>query len=285
MVSLKTGQKKSRGALMSAFRLALILVMIAGMIVVLPGSASRDAGAVVTGPTDAVSITLIDPPTSIAAGDSVSFEMQVQGGPAINDGEYNFTAILDGKNTTGGTVTDGGSSQDGKFDIEITAPTATGRIYLEINATSTKDNVTEFNIMRFRFSIRSAINIKATLNNTGVATIQDAEVSIYLDGKYVGRRTTGPITGNSSTDIILLVPDTGLSSGRHTVTLKLENASMLVRFWQDSGTSSTELTTSFYKEPESINHSGFVFIGVMVVLIVIMVSWILFKRSYRKKKK
>src|SRR6058998_3705326 len=76
-------------------------------------------------------------PTAIAPSSTHSYVITVTGGPAENNGTFHVDYSLEGDDLTGADpqITRQLANRQGKFDVNVTAPSAEGTIVLLVKAT------------------------------------------------------------------------------------------------------------------------------------------------------
>jgi hypothetical protein len=217
----------SRSGRAAVLAFALLLLALAAPLA--PGlSPSSDAAAY-----GGISIQL-DRPTFAGKEQVVMCTLTVTGGPA-EDGSANFSykAEIVADNATGSLVTpSSGSSSTGVFKINVTMPKeAPQTIKVKVNATSKGGSPATSKYLEQEFEIKvvDPIVITATVYNMGSIDAKNVTARFFADGELLGSRVFN-VTALSHTQLVYNWTFEKISSGKHVVTIYVDDPNELVEF-------------------------------------------------------
>jgi len=251
--------------------LAILLVGLLLLVIVLPFA---------SGPTAAAGTSaVLEGPTVLAKGAKVEYTLSVSGGPGgFPGGGYTYTAKLVGKNLTGSSVTpNSGANASGAFRFNVTAPTAPGTVTLQVDIKSTFGANSEELRRELELTVVTPILFVVTLRNTGPVAANDVEVDFYVDGSFLGSKSSDvPAAGSVVVSYEWAVAN--LRTGKHVVTAIIDRNGELVEF----STGDNVLTQTFYIEPEQ-NLAGIILSPLVAVLAVLLTLALLRKPGRRPR--
>ena len=213
-------------------RLLLVTALLSLVLQCVPPSApsaSRNAAAY-----GGIDIQL-DHPTFAGTNEKVQVTLRILGGPAEETGgNYSYVAKITASNMTGAGVSPerGGPTQSGVFQFNITMPgEAKQTIKIEINATSAPgiSGDSTYRVAGFEMKVVEAVVIAATVYNIGSVSADNVTASFYADGTLLGTKTFN-LSGLSSTVLHYNWTFLNLKSGKHVVTIEIDNSNNLVEF-------------------------------------------------------
>lgn len=232
------------------------------------------------GPGQAASIALVlEGPTVLAKGSKTEYALTITGGPgAFPGGEFSYTAKLLGKNLTGSSVTPStAKSSDGLFRFNLTAPSATGEVTLQLVAASTLGGNSEELQRESEIDIVTPIVFSVTLLNSGPVAADDVGVDFYVDGSYIGSKSAAvPASGTAAVSYEWAVAS--LRGGAHELTAIIDRTSELVEFT----TGDNVLVRTFYIQSEQ-NLIGSILTPIVALLAAMLVLLLLRKPGRRPR--
>ncbi|MEM3851471.1 MAG: CARDB domain-containing protein [Methanomassiliicoccales archaeon] len=152
-----------------------------------------------TAATPPVSATLSGP-TLVASGSTHTYVLRVSGGPSLTGkANYSFSAVLHAKNTTGLSITPtSGSSALGVFYINITAGGAAEIVTATFNITSGSGSSVVNASKSFLITVVHAIVITVPVINEGQVGVTYANLSLYINGRYIETETVNLSAGQKT---------------------------------------------------------------------------------------
>ena len=221
---------------MTSRRLAsrvLLGVMLAAVLA-FPGSLLSHTGTNVAA-YSGISI-IFDHPEFGAAGKEVQCTITMYGGPAADvGGLYNWTAeITASANSTGAAIVPsvGSQKESGVWVVNVTMPgtgdqTVTVKIVGTSSASSGGASVTASS--EFEMKVVIPILIKATVSNTGEIDANNVTAKIFADGVLLDTQTIN-VSAGSTTTVTYNWTFLSIKSGRHVVTVMVDDPSKVVEF-------------------------------------------------------
>lgn len=147
----------------------------------LAGAGVQYAGASTGGPI----VAALGGPQLIGNGTTHEYILNVSGGPA-GEGNYSYTGFVQAKNTTGLSISPTtGTSAGGRFVINITAGTAAEIVTVLFNITAGSGNQQISANKTFLLTVVKPVIITVPVTNQGSSGVQNANVSLYINNKYI----------------------------------------------------------------------------------------------------
>lgn len=175
--------------------IAVILLLLLSMLAYVPSAAhasSASPSVSFGGPIEAS----LSGPTLISSSTTQQYVLTVTGGPA---GNYSYTAYVSAKNTTGLSPTPTtGTSADGIFYINVTTGGTAEVVTLTTNITAGTGNAQIYSIKSFLITVVNPITITVPVTNEGSSGVQNANVSLYVNNKYIESRNLTLSAGQTS---------------------------------------------------------------------------------------
>jgi hypothetical protein len=148
-------------------------------------------------------------------------------------GNYSYEADIEADNTTGSSINPtSASSASGVFKLNITMPgEAPQKIKIIINATSRggSPSVTKYLEQSFDMKVVDPILVTATVYNMGDVDARNVTAKFYADGTYLASRVFNVTAGSSATLTYNWTFD-NIRSGRHVITVVVDDSNELVEF-------------------------------------------------------
>lgn len=168
----------------------------------------------------------IQGPSAIAPSSIHPYVIIVSGGPAELNGTFHIEYSLQGDNLEGGDpqVPRPQANREGRFDVNVTAPSAEGTIVLFVNARSEGEGGqgNETREARYVINVFRPVELRATLRNDGAAAALNVTVLFFVDNQLVGNASAARIdAGGEATVNITYIP-VNLPPGRHTVRVQAD---------------------------------------------------------------
>ncbi len=190
--------------------LALAVLAVLASALSVPTARAQPVAAVISGPT------------AVAPSSVHEYTVTVSGGPAVhapNGGTFSIEYVVQGDNTVGAdpVVPRPLANAQGKFFLNITAPSAEGVVQLYVKAKSSNITANETTETRLSIYVALPVELRATLRNLGAATATNVTVLFYVDDKLVGNTTVARIEAGASLDVNVTYIPVGLADGQHTV--------------------------------------------------------------------
>jgi len=253
---------------------ALLLLTCALLLTAFPMTAQAQSG------DDKVNIEL-DGPARVATGSTFEVTITVSGGPAPASvfGEYSYTATLDMMDWSGLPKVDprNGSSQNGVFRMNITAPDTPQMLRLTINAVSEDDVNISRHTRTFEFKVIKPMILHANVKNTGTLDVNDVNVRFYADGELVDTVTVNIPAGQTQN---VSVEWLTYSDGLHTIMVKVGGGGNVVQLDNGQGT----MVNDVWIGPPEKNRWAAIYIIIAVAMVVFLVfAWSWASRKRREK--
>jgi hypothetical protein len=215
-------------------------------------------------------------PAYAGMNETVQCVMTISGGPADPGGNYSYGATVIGTNTTGSL-----SQQSGVFTLNITMPlVAPQTIKIRVNATSTSETGTSSDTLQQDFEIKVVIPIvlKATVFNTGPVPVSNVTARFFADGTLLSTQVIN-ISANGTKSLSYNWTFLKLSTGKHVVTITVDDPNNIVEFTDGNNVISREIWVG-----NQSNIAGAVLTaGVIVLAVLVFLMW--FQKPARKSKK
>ncbi len=257
--------------------LAVLALLLLAPALAAPAGAAAPAAVVPASSTSPVTPVTgnLTGPKLVATSSNGTFYLNVTGGPAVIDGGFegtiNWTANVTASNTSGVVVSPDNGSITNATSQPVHLTVSTGQLVesvtLVVHAISSLGTSNATGNFSFVFRVAVPYTVRATLVAGPEATVLPFNVTVALDGKYVGTVTVPKLKPNGTYALAYPYPTLGLSSGYHTFTLTIENPHGLVTF----GNGRTVETTTFYIAPAAPNDAiwyvagAVAFIGVLFI--------------------
>lgn len=262
-------------------RSALLALVFAALMATLaiPSAQLADDAAAYGG----ISIQL-DRPSFAGKGETVACVLTISGGPA-EDGigsNYSYKAEIEADNATGSSINPtSASNSNGVFKLSITMPgEAPQKIRIVINATSKGGSplVTKYLEQVFEMKVVDPIVITATVYNAGDVDARNVTAKFYADGMYLASRVFNVTAGSSATLSYNWTFD-NIRSGKHVITVVVDDANQLVEF----STGNNVYSLTIYVGSESNPLGAVLTIGVIVASVFVGLMWL--QKPQRRGKK
>jgi len=215
-----------------------------------------------------------DRPSYAGKIQTIECTLTITGGPAEDgSGEYSYEAEIDASNTTGSSVEPStAKSSSGVFKLNVTMPgEAPQEIKIRINATSKggAPEVTKSLQQEFEMKVVDPILITATVYNMGEVDANNVTAKFYADGTYLASRMFN-LTAGSSVKLFYNWTFEDIGSGRHVITVVVDDANRLVEF--SDGNNVYSLT--IYIQGEGNPLGAILVVGVIVVSVFVGLMWL-----------
>jgi hypothetical protein len=226
----------------------------------------------------------IQNPSFAGKSETVVVTVIIVGGPAADiGGNYTYRDVkMTGTNTTDWKVDPiSQTSESGVFKFNLTMPGEAGQtVKVTLNATSTewRTNQERYTSADFEIKVVDPIVITAKVFNTGVVDVVNATAHIYADGLLLDTQVIN-VTAGSSQTITYNWTFSSIRSGKHVVTVKVDDPNGLVEFSDGNN----EYTLTIYVGEQG-NPTGAVLTVGLIIVIVLFVLTYLQKPIKRGKK-
>jgi len=219
----------------------------------------------------------IENPSFAGKSQKVAVTIIIVGGPAADiGGNYSYKGVtMTGANTTGWSVSPTTQiSESGVFKLNLTMPETPGQtVKISFNATSTEWKTDEetYTNAEFQIKVVDPIVITAQVFNKGAVDAVNATVLIYADGLLLDSQVVN-VTAGSSRTIMYNWTFSSIRSGKHVVTVKVDDPSGLVEFNEGNN----EYAITIYVGEQG-NPAG----GILTVILIIVIFF--FVLTYMQK--
>lgn len=195
-------------------RVALVLLALLGV------AALGGAPAIGQDPV----VVVIQGPSAVAPGSLNLYTITVTGGPAADNGTFEISYVVQGDNTVGADpiVPALLSNREGRFEVNISAPEAEGRVELFVRASSIGELGNESGETRFAMDVLTPIELRTTLRNNGAAAAENVDVRFFVDGNLVGNTSVARLGPGAQTEVSITFIPVGIGIGRHTVKVEAD---------------------------------------------------------------
>lgn len=173
---------------------AIAFAVLLLFLVPVPGaSASARPSAQYGGPI----VATISGPGLVANSTTHEYIINATGGPS-NGGNYSYTAFVSEKNSTGLSVSpSAGTSSGGVFYMNLTTGPAAGVVTLKVNITVGVGDQQIASVKQFLITVVNPVVITVPVTNQGTAGVQNANVSLYINNKFVSSQMVSLSAGQS----------------------------------------------------------------------------------------
>jgi len=218
----------------------------------------------------------LEGPLVVTTGSVTMYELTMVGGPAEDGaGNYSYEATLSGDGDTYGAFFVPGTVEpttNTTFFINLTAPAVPQTMTIDINCTSTGDDVTVWANLHYKVVVVEPVVLMATITNTGNVSATDIPLylQIYEDGRWVEfYNTTLDLAAGASYEFLYNWTALDLKAGEHHIRMLLDPNNEVVTF---EGGASVYETTIYYKVSgyDWINSLMWVLIAVLGVTIFLI---------------
>lgn len=177
------------------FAAAMILLPLIGM---QQAAASQALPQATTGNAGGPIVASLSGRTIVANGTTQGYVLNVTGGP-VGQGNYSYTAFVYAKNTTGLSVTPTtGTDAQGVFYLNLTAGVQPEIVTLTINITAGAGSQQVYSVKSFLVNVVRPVTVTVPVTNEGPSGVQNANVSLYVDGSYVQSRNVTLSAGQTT---------------------------------------------------------------------------------------
>lgn len=237
-------------------------------------------------PATAVAVDIPNPlyvvvngPTLVAISETHSYSILALGGHGADpSGNYSFTARVLGPKVSDATVSPGnGVSKVGTFLINLTAPSQTQDIRLEVNVTGYSALGSDKLTKEVTIKVVRPIVLTAKVVNSGSAALTGVPIVFYVDDAKVFNTTFSLAAKGSRTIIYNLTAE--LASGQHLVRVELDPSNQFARF---EGGGSVFTKTIYFNGPDYGSTDA---ILILLLAMLMFVTYVIYKRPKRKRKK
>ena len=240
------------------------------------GLVSMPAEAAAPGPLHVT----IEGSAVVAVSEVHPYVITCVGGPGAELGgnySYNANLVFSG---TGGVVTPASAvSASGVFIINVTAPHAPEDMLLLVNVSSYNSiNGLEQVHKEFHIKVIAPLVFSAIVKNQGSTVLSSVPIAFYLDGVKV-YNTTFALDAKATKTIRYNYTNANLAGGTHVVRLELDPNNQYVKF--SSG--GTVLEQTIYVGVSNYGNSDGLLI--LVFFMLVFVTYFIYKRPKRKRKK
>ena len=137
-------------------------------------------------------------PSLIANSSTHEYIINATGGP-LSGGNYSYTAFVSEKNSTGLSVSpSAGTSAAGVFYMNLTTGPAAGVVTLKVNITAGTGDQQVASIKQFLITVVNPIVITVPVTNQGTAGVQNANISLYINSRFISAQTVSLSAGQST---------------------------------------------------------------------------------------
>jgi hypothetical protein len=249
-----------------AFLAAVVVVL--GLLVVpllAPGSAAEPLRPGQSGTPPLVGN--VSGPSIVATSTNTTFYLNASGGPAVVNGSFvgiiSWSASLSGPSTTSTFVTPlSGNITTTTVQpvaIIVTTSAAAQTLTLSVAVKSTFTKVNTSLTLTHAFRVAVPYIVYATLVAGRNASVLPFNVTVALDGTFVGFVHVPELAPGESYPLLYRYPTTGLGSGYHTFTLSVSDEHGLVTF----AGGRTVQSATFYVAPAPMSNTIWYITGVV----------------------
>jgi hypothetical protein len=192
--------------------------------------------------------------------------------------KYGYTATVVSDEVSGGSVSpNNGTSSSGIFNLTITGASSVGTMTVQINATADEFGKTWYKVEEFKIEIVNSVVIKAAIENTGYAPVNNVSVKMLVDGTLIEEKRVS-INPVSRIDVTFNWTFKSLPEGRHVITIVIDDPSGVAEFSEGNNV----LVKEIYYVSSGNWLRGILAIGIMFIAFVLVMT--LLQRSSRKPK-
>ena len=253
-------------------RVALAVVAVAlALGVFVPGASALPLASGSTTPV----LGNVTGPALVATGGNATFFVNASGGPGdsggIFSGTINWNATLTGPNTSATSVSPAtgnitaSTTQPVRLTVTVGQALETLKLTVKLTSHGFTGNATASLSTTFRTVVPYVV--RATLVAGPDATVLPFNVTVALDGTYVGTVTVPKLAPNATYDLAFRYPSGGLGSGYHTFTLTIADAHGLVSF----ANGLTVQSTTFYVAPPAQDYTIWYGLGIFAFFAVLFI--------------
>ena len=225
----------------------------------------------------------LEHPSYAAKGAKIPLVLIILGGPAAEiGGNYTYKAEIDGRNTTGAAISPStGTSDSGVFKLNVTLPEdAPQTLKILINATSKewRTKTSTYTESTFEIKVVDPIVITATVYNSGSVDARNVTARIYADGSLLASMMFN-VSAKSSEDLVYNWTFAKIKSGKHVITVSVDDPAGLVEFSDGNN----EFSRTVYIGSQG-NPAG-VILSIGVIIAAILVALMFIAKPPRRTKK
>jgi subtilase family serine protease len=230
-----------------------------------------------------ITVSIINPSYG-GMSQTVQIQISVVGGPAADvGGNYTYRDVkMTGANTTGWKAEPiSQTSESGVFKFNLTMPAEAGqKVKVTLNVTSTewRTNVEKFSSAAFEMKVVEPIAISARVLNNGAVDAVNATAEIYADGVLLDTQYINVSAGSSYT-IKYNWTFSSIRSGKHVVTVKVDDPNNLVEF----NDGNNEYSLTIYVGSQSNPAGPILTIGLMITIVIFVLTYM--QKPMRRGKK
>ncbi len=216
----------------------------------------------------------------VAVSEKNPYTVFAVGGPAESaGGNYSFIVTVQGKDVTDAVISPAnGKSSSGRFNFNLTAPSAITQMTIVVNVTSESSTGSKLSAsMNYYVQSVEPVAIKAKVVNQGTVALTNVPVYFYGDGVLLEQVNISLAAGGSQT--VYYNWTKSLGKGEHNVTVELDPNSEFVRF--ESG--GVIYTQSVYVGMGNYDTTNAILIGGTIILL--LVAYLVYKRPGQKRRK
>lgn len=242
-------------------RLVLVLLLLLVVLAALPsGGGQLDVSA------------LVDGPDAVAPSSKVSYNVTIFPAPeGDQEGMYTASYYLVGDNLEGASPKETtpliATGRRNVLQVNVTAPSAEGRVQLVVRASATLANASGNTTVVYPIVVVTPVTLTATFRNAGSATAVNVTVRFFVDGEAVGETIVPRIDpGGTATATFRWMP-VGLQPGQHVVRAEADlNGDGRV----DPALGEVVVSDLFLRKGEETNLLPFVLIAVVLGIVVLV---------------
>lgn len=190
----------------------------------------------------------VDRPSVAYTGQNISIYVNVSYGFQ----NYNVTVYYAGQNLTGMQpllTFHQYEYNDSYFHFYMIMPKVPQKLILYVIATATASAGNVSYSTQTEITVESPLVLHAVVKNPTSVPIRDATLTFLIDGSIVSTKVVNLIPAGGSVNVnVSLVLSTPLSTGKHTITVKIDSSVALV-----NNAGSTYSSTFYYGTPPNFN--------------------------------
>ncbi len=135
----------------------------------------------------------------VANSSTHMYVLNVSGGPS-SAGNYSYNAFLSARNITGLSITPtSGTNARGVFYLNLTAGPAAEVVTVTFNLTAGSGSSQTVATRQFLVTVVNPVAITVPVTNQGSSGVQNANVSLYIDNRYIQSKNVSLSAGQSTT--------------------------------------------------------------------------------------
>lgn len=148
------------------------------------------------------------------------------------------------------------------FHFYMIMPKAPGPVLLYLIATASTSTGNVSFRTQTQITVESPLILHAIVKNPSSVPIRDATLTFLIDGSIVSTKVVSLVPAGGSVNVyVSLVLSTPLSTGKHTVTVKIDSSVALI-----NNAGSTYSSTFYYGNPPNFNWIYYVAGGVVIFM-------------------